>query len=217
MEPKNYFVRIGTLPKDKSINSDGRVVEAWSVERLPLTPTGWKLKWRDKLKNELQKMLRERPHGYLAARYDSPVCNSRCDAENILFYNLRSGFKTSTRDGLRFERFFSSQPCPKQLTGPADHYHRYWAAEPGEPFDGWTQTELLAKFKDVELRSAQLQQQPGPRLVSAPESKGQAARLPSGPIAVRHPAPGLRTSERQCSREPCQVPLRRRRRKFPGA
>jgi hypothetical protein len=132
---------------DYYVRSQDSIVETWSLKGLSFEAKGWQRKWKDELKASLLEL----PGSFLAARYDSPIRDYPCDAENILFYNVGGAFATSTQDGLRFERLFSRQPCPVELNGPADHYHRYVIASPQEPFDGWEESKLLAEFTGIEL------------------------------------------------------------------
>jgi len=124
-------------------------VETWSVARLPFQPSGWKLQWRDDLKAALRAL--DAGTGFLSAQYDSPCLHPRCDAENVLFYNLSGAFASSTQHGLRFERGFAARSSPLPLSGVAEHYHQYAPAQPGTAFRGWREERPLAEFSGIEL------------------------------------------------------------------
>jgi len=142
VEP-NYHVQAGS-----------GLVETWSTQQLSYDPHDWRRTWRDELKVELLSLGRDGTgnRSFLAARFESPVRDYACDAENVLFYNLSGAFAASTRDGLRFERLYSTPPAsPVALSGPAIHYHHYAFSQPGVAFHGWRETSLLAQFDGIEL------------------------------------------------------------------
>jgi hypothetical protein len=133
------------------VQASERLVESWSIQRLPFEARGWKGAWRDELKNALRDIGGARGGDFLAARYESPVCDYASDAENILFYNLSGAFAASTRNGMRFERLYNVSPCPIELSAPANHYQRYALANARGAFHGWRESTVLAELVDVEL------------------------------------------------------------------
>lgn len=153
-------------------------VETWSVKRLQFQPSGWQIEWRKELKAALRD-LGASSAGFLAGRYESPVCDVACDPENILFYNLSGAFADATRRGLRFERLFSVPPSPLPLSRAAEHYHHYTAAEPRTPFHAWQETRLIAQFAGVEL--PWIKSNSNPALVWLPV-RGAAAQVDKAPL-----------------------------------
>ncbi len=74
MEP-NYHVQAGS-----------GLVETWSTQQLSYDPHDWRRTWRDELKVELLSLGRDGTgnRSFLAARFESPVRDYACDAENVL-------------------------------------------------------------------------------------------------------------------------------------
>jgi len=130
--------------------SDG-LVEAWSVERLQFEPRGWQRELRAELRSAIAAL--GNGTGFLAACYASPICDPSCDIENVLFYNVGSGFALTTQEGLRFERQFRAPPPPPghPLSSPALHYHRYEVARAESSFVHWREGTLVARSPDVSL------------------------------------------------------------------
>lgn len=132
-----------------AIRATDRSVDAWSTRRLQFEPKGWQVDFRNQLRQALGAL--DAGQGFLEAAYTSPV-RDRSDVENILFYNVGSGFRTTTRRGVRFERSFDDPPPPpKPLAGVAAHHHHYELAAPGEPFLHWREEQVLAEFRRVPL------------------------------------------------------------------
>lgn len=128
------------------VNQNNRLVEAWSIARLPFEPKGWLTEFRHQLRTALRQ-LQARPQHLLHAVYASPVVE-HCDTENILFYNVGAGsLAAATRYGLRFERTFHvSAVCPVPLAGQPLHYHRYTLMPIGSGFQHWHAGNVLAQW-----------------------------------------------------------------------
>ena len=79
----------------------------------------------------------------------TPADQALCDVENVLIYNLESTscFRSSTHEGVRFERAFSYPPAPP--TSPADagpgHYYRYEIVPASASFRHWHQADIVAR------------------------------------------------------------------------
>jgi hypothetical protein len=126
------------------------VVEAWSVERLQFEAKGWQREFRADLRSAIAAL--GNSTGFLAACYASPIYDPSCDIENVLFYNVGSGFSLTTQEGLRFERQFRAPPPPGHpLSSPALHYHRYEVARAESSFVDWREGTLVARSPDVSL------------------------------------------------------------------
>jgi len=121
-------------------------VEVWSAERLPFESKGW----LSRLRNDICSAVRGiccSSSQLLHAVYVSPI-RKRCDAENILFYNVGAGcFPRSNKVGLRFERVFSQPPAPpRPMDRPALHYHHYKSVAKETVFEHWIPTRMLVRW-----------------------------------------------------------------------
>src|SRR5437763_6942840 len=97
------------VPDEYLIRASDRRVEAWSTRRLQFEPKGWQVELRAELRRALASLSAET--GFLAAVYASPIRDAG-DVENVLFYNVGSGFGQTTQRGVRFERSFDHPPPP---------------------------------------------------------------------------------------------------------
>ena len=130
-------------------NADHPSVEAWSAERLPFEPKGWKLQFRNDVREALRK-LSFVPDSNLVALYLSPV-TGYCDVENIVFYNVGSAsFAHLQCKGIRFERVFSQPPMPpSNIVDGAKHYLSYTLTDRERGFTYWEPIHLLAKWEHL--------------------------------------------------------------------
>ena len=124
-------------------------VEAWSADRLPFEPKGWKLQFRDDLREALRRLCFVSGSN-LVALYVSPG-EEYCDAENIIFYNVgAASFAHLKCRSIRFERVFS-QPPTTPMSGPIGwkHYLSYVLSKEAKGFTYWEPTRLLAKWEQL--------------------------------------------------------------------
>lgn len=130
-------------------NADHPSVEAWSAERLPFEPKGWKLRFRDDLREALRR-LSFVPGSNLVALYVSPV-KEYCDVENIVFYNVgTASFAHLKCKSIRFERVFSQPPtAPKSGASGWKHYLSYALIKRARGFTYWEPIRLLAKWEQL--------------------------------------------------------------------
>lgn len=130
-------------------NANHPSVEAWSAERLPFEPKGWKLQFRDDLREELRR-LSFVPDSDLSALYVSPV-KEYCDVENIVFYNIGAApFEHLQCKCIRFERVFSQPPTPpKSGANGWKHYLSYTLITGGRGFAYWEPVRLLARWEHL--------------------------------------------------------------------
>jgi len=128
------------------ISSGSNSVEVWSTERLPFEPKGWLRQLRSDICSAVREIYCSSSQ-LLHAVYISPIME-RCDAENILFYNVGTGcFARQNNAGLRFERVFSQPPAPPRPTSrPALHYHRYEPVAKETVFEYWIPTRTLVRW-----------------------------------------------------------------------
>ncbi|MDB5075827.1 MAG: hypothetical protein JWO42_2006, partial [Chloroflexi bacterium] len=125
------------------------LVEAWSSQRLPFEPKGWLADFRNDLRQTVR-TLRIGPSRILHAVYASND-PTRCDAENILFYNIGSAaFSSVDTQGVRFERAFDC-PEPPSPTDPSTHYVAYAIGRAGDSFIYWTERRTLAAWSDLAI------------------------------------------------------------------
>ena len=124
-------------------------VEAWSAERLPFEPKGWKLQFRNDLREALRR-LSFVSGSNLVALYISPV-EEYCDAENIMFYNVgAASFARLKCKSIRFERVFSQPPTtPMSRHIGWKHYLSYVLSKRAQGFTYWEPTRLLAKWEQL--------------------------------------------------------------------
>jgi hypothetical protein len=110
-------------------NVNHPLVEAWSSQRLPLEPEGWKKQMRDEVRQALRG-LQSASDSNMAVLYISPT-SAHCDVENIVFYNIGAGsFSHLGLWAIRLERVFSEPPTPPTNTiQGAQHYVSYALTE----------------------------------------------------------------------------------------
>ena len=126
------------------------LVEAWSTERLPFEPEGWKLKFRNEIRAALRS-LSSLPDSSLIASYISPT-KGFCDVENILFYNVGSApFAHLRNKRICFERVFAKPPTPPcEDASDWNHYLSYQLTSEERPFTYWKPLHLpLAKWENL--------------------------------------------------------------------
>ena len=128
------------------VHASSEVVEAWSTDRLPFDPKGWRREFRDGLRDALVN-LEVRDDDLLHAVYSS-ADQSFCDVENVLLYNVgMAAFAGHMRSGLQVERRFAV-PAAAQRQGDA-HHHRYAAVAANNGLTHWTRSGVLAMWSDV--------------------------------------------------------------------
>jgi hypothetical protein len=136
------------------IEAETEVVQLWSSVPMPLGVKDWTRRMRDELQAALSR-LTPSPTGRLHAVYAGPVSLPPLDAENPLFYNVGGKhLSTLMSRGVTFERWHDAPPAPEG-TGEAmalTHYQRYTPVK-AAGFVGWRQSELLASFADVPVRT----------------------------------------------------------------
>ena len=133
--------------------TSGKVVEAWSAQRLPYEPRGWLLGFRNDLRAALRP-LAAAPDQLLGAVYASEH-KGFFDVENVLFYNVGPAFlKGAGRYGVRYERAYQV-PLPQQpLAWSAGHYHRYYLdAAAGRPAHWGTGAVLASLHAETRERA----------------------------------------------------------------
>jgi hypothetical protein len=170
------------VPDEYLIRASDRRVEAWSTRRLQFEPKGWQVEFRAELRRALTALSAET--GFVSALYASAV-RDRSDVENVLFYNVGSGFKTTTRRGVRFERsFHHPPPSPQPLTAEALHYHHYEPSSPGGEFTQWREQQVLAQFRQVPLRRLTPETKPGELWLALAEAAAEVAMPAANPEAI---------------------------------
>lgn len=124
-------------------------VEAWSASRLPFQPRGSMTALRDALRTALRELSVE-PGTGLDAVYAATSAD-RCDAENVLFYNVGMGaLQHLMGDRVRFRRSYVNKPAPQELgTVSLDHYLSYRAIDDDRLDSGQT----LATFDAARVAS----------------------------------------------------------------
>lgn len=155
-EKRGALHRPGPLPQPQSQTSDpylvhtketksGKVVEAWSAQRLPYEPRGWLLAFRNELRAALARLCCE-PGELLVAVYAS-AHEAFFDVENVLFYNVGPAFlKGAGRYGVRYERGYQMPPPPQPLPWSAGHYHRYNLGAATGGFENWGRGAVIARW-----------------------------------------------------------------------
>ena len=138
----SFYVVLGS-------NVNHPLVEAWSAERLPFEPKGWKLQFRSDVREALQR-LSFVPGSTLAALYMSPI-TEYCDVENIVFYNIGSASFSHLRcKSIRFERVCSEPPTlPNSAATSWKHYLSYALINTERGLTHWEPARLLAKWEHV--------------------------------------------------------------------
>lgn len=151
-------------------------VEAWSTERLPFEPRGWKRELREEIRRGLRQ-LEPREDSFLSAAYTS-ITAGRCDAENILFYNVGPGaFARLSGAGLGFTKVPLDCPVPPELpSGPFLHHHRYSLEPIPTP---WSQVNPIATVTGAPLGDIA-----NPAHVWWAVRQHLETRSPSGPVEV---------------------------------
>ena len=129
----------------------GRHVEAWSADRLPFEPKGWKRDFRDELRAALVQLVASAGE-ILAAEYVSEI-RAYADTENVLLYNVGQGpLRAAAANGLRFERRFGPPPArPVPCSWAAPHYYRYRLIPRDQQRSGWRGVRRLAAWPSVSL------------------------------------------------------------------
>lgn len=127
-----------------------RLVEAWSIQRLPFQPKGWLADLRDEICKSVKKL--ESSDGEILHAVYGSASKDLCDAENILFYNVGTGnFASAARHGVRFERSFTRPDPPSLDSHPYPHYHRYALARSDGAFTHWTPGPIWAQWENIEM------------------------------------------------------------------
>lgn len=99
-------------------------VDFYSVDRLPLQPSGPLLTGRKELRAALRK-LQQKPGHRLVASLSSPFSGGGFDVENILFYNVgNSIFRGCTHECLSFSMLQRESSAQQGF----DYHHRYEVA-----------------------------------------------------------------------------------------
>ena len=124
-----------------------RQVEAWCIKRPPFEPQGWQQDFREDLRNGVKSLVAG-PGDLLHALYQSPV-HSRCDTENVLFYNIGAAcFGDASRHAVRFERSFSCSPnSPVALSERPLHYLKYVVVPSDTPLKGCSSDAVMARWE----------------------------------------------------------------------
>jgi hypothetical protein len=127
-------------------------IEARSFSRLPYRnekEDPWAAEYRKEIRRALAGLscsLGEVFH----ALYISSDETRKCDAENILFYNVgESAFRNLAHSGLRFERWFSEPSSVKRGSASSllfPHYYGYSVALSTDTFCFWTRGREVARF-----------------------------------------------------------------------
>ena len=107
-----------------AIGQTQRQVDAWSTFRLPFEPRGDALILRSELAAALTLLA---PGSLCHARYTSPS-RQLVDLENVLTYNvgnLAAFARIATRRVVLERSYADSPTCPKPLSAPPLHHHRY--------------------------------------------------------------------------------------------
>ena len=126
---------------DHVVTGDRRIVEAWSRTRLPFEPRGPALDLRAEIRSGLDAL---EPGGVLHCTYSS-ANRDRCDAENVLLYNVgMRPFRSLTGEGIVFER---SYDVPAHPTGATfAHHYRYVVGAP-IAFEHWNESTVVARWR----------------------------------------------------------------------
>jgi hypothetical protein len=140
-------------PRSYVIRADDREVQAWTPARLPFTPKGWMVDFREALRSALAGIT---PAGddVLHAIYTAQDSGEVVDVENVLLYNV--GAKTLRplmTSGVRFERAFTT-PKDTELGDDYPHHSTYLMAARSDGFLEWQPKTKLARFDKIDLERA---------------------------------------------------------------
>jgi hypothetical protein len=127
--------------------------EAWSIQRLVLSPKGWLKDFRANLQTKIGD-LQSRPEQILHATYaTSPTLKKDIsDIENTLFYNVGlKHFASLMSSGVRFERCYSYPASSFPLSASHLHYYRYTMEDAHNSFYSWQTTRVVATWENVEI------------------------------------------------------------------
>ncbi len=106
---------------------------------------------RDGLRVALNQLEQTDGHA-LYGCYTSDIRDRGCDAENILFYNVKdTGFPDLCGNGLAFERSFRPAPAPPRPMAVVRHHHYYEMRPTDGEFRRWTRTRTILSWHDVAI------------------------------------------------------------------
>jgi len=125
-------------------------VEVWSSNRLPFEPKGEMIGLRDAIRRAIDGL--DPADGHALYGCYTSLDRSLCDAENVLFYNVRdSGFPKLCAFGLTFERAFKTPPPSARPDLDALHHHYYEMRRPAHGFRAWTEGKSIVSWRDVAI------------------------------------------------------------------
>jgi hypothetical protein len=136
-----------TMPRYLVLNKS-ESVEVWSTQRLPFEPKDWLYDMRKEIRQAIMK-IRFGPNKILYGSYVSQNKDD-FDVENILFYNVGTGyFRNLDKAGVRFERVVSKPKEPPSSFSefPLLHYHYYGPVSRESGFNHWTLDKPLVHWK----------------------------------------------------------------------
>ncbi|MBI5284872.1 MAG: hypothetical protein HY874_07230 [Chloroflexi bacterium] len=158
-------------------------VELWSHHRLPFEAKGELRTMRDDLRVALSHLEPTEGHA-LYGCYTSGVQDYQCDAENILFYNVKdAGFPHLCRSGFVFERSFQLPPVPPRPMAIARHHHYYEMRPVGGAFRCWVPARTIVSWREIPIEPLTSEVKPAP-LWHAMKTAALGVEAATGPPAV---------------------------------